>query len=99
MRRTRSAGGGGSLPRRSAKRGGGASGLFVVLFNRGQQPRRRPQRLAVIEQRKIAHVERQWAAGTLLIDDYGYRAALDTFTESDPASTSEARVREALQHR
>ena len=99
MERIRSADAGGSLPRRSAKRGGGFSGLFVILFNRRQQPRRGPQRLAMIEERKIANVERQRAAGTFLIEHYGDRAAFDAFTESDPASTSEARVREALQHR
>jgi hypothetical protein len=53
----------------------------------------------MIEERQIAHVERQRAAWTFLFDHHRHRAALDAFTESDPAATGETRVREALQHR
>ena len=53
----------------------------------------------MIEERKIAHVERQRAAGTFLLDHHRHWTALDAFTESDPAATGETRVREALHHR
>jgi hypothetical protein len=74
-------------------------GLFEILFDRRQQPRRGTQRLAMIEQRQIAHVNRQWAAGTFLIHHHRDGAALDTFPEANPAATGEARVRKPFQHR
>ena len=52
----------------------------------------------MIEQRQIPHVQRQRAAGTLLINDDGDRAAFHAFAEADAATAGEARVGEAFQH-
>ena len=55
-------------------------------------------RLAMIEERQVAHVQRQRAAGAFLFDHDGDRAALDAFAEADAAAACEARVREPFQH-
>ena len=72
--------------------------FFVFGLFGGKQPGRRAKRFAVIEERKIAHVQRQRAAGALLVDDDGYRASFDAFAETNAAAASEARVREPFQH-
>ena len=53
----------------------------------------------MIEERQIAHVQRQRAARALLIDHDRDRAAFDAFAEADAATAGEARVREPFQHR
>jgi hypothetical protein len=73
--------------------------LFVLFFFGRAQTRRRAQRLAVVEQRQIAHVERQHAPRRLLVDDDGDRAAFDAFTEGNAAAAGESRVGKAFQHR
>jgi hypothetical protein len=72
--------------------------FFVFgLFGR-QQPRRRAKRFTMVEERQIAHVQRQRAARALLVDDDGYGASFDAFAETNAAAASEARVREPFQH-
>src|SRR5450830_778488 len=52
--------------------------LFLVLFFCGRvEPGRRTQRLAVIEERQIAHVQRERAARRLLVHDHSDRTAFD----------------------
>ena len=72
--------------------------FFVFGLFGGQQPRRRAERFAVVEERKIAHVQRQRAARALLVDDDGYGASFDAFAETNAATACEARVREPFQH-
>ena len=84
---------------RAASREQEALGLFVLFFVRRQRPRRRAQRLAVVEERQIADVERQRAPRRLLVDHDRDRAAFDAVAEADAATASQTRVREPFQHR
>ena len=52
----------------------------------------------MVEERQIAHVQRQRAARTLLVDDDRHRTSFDTFAETNAAAAGEARVREPFQH-
>jgi hypothetical protein len=52
----------------------------------------------MIEERKIADVKRQRAAGTFFVDHYRDRTAFDALAKANTATTSEARVREPFQH-
>ena len=52
----------------------------------------------MVEERQIAHVQRQRAARTLLVDDDGHGTSFDTFAETNAAAAGEARVREPFQH-
>ena len=70
--------------------------FFELFFFARTEPGRRTQRLAVIEQRQIAHVQRQRARRRLLVDDDRHRAALDAFAERDAATAGEPRVCEIL---
>ena len=72
--------------------------LFVLFFLWRAEPRRGSKRLAVVEEREIAHVERLRAGRRLLVDNDGDRTALDAFAKGDTASTGEPRVRESFQH-
>src|SRR5438067_2532948 len=70
--------------------------LFELFFFGRAEPRRRTQRFAVIEQREIAHVQRQRAAGRFLVHDDGDGTPLDAFPKRDPAATGQPRVRKSL---
>ena len=72
--------------------------FFVFGLFGGQQPSRRTERFAVVEDWKIAHVERQRAARALLVDDDGYRTSFDAFAKTNAAAACEARVCEPFQH-
>jgi hypothetical protein len=50
----------------------------------------------VIEERQVAHVQRERAPGSLDVDDNRDRAALHTFAETDAATAGEVCVREPL---
>jgi hypothetical protein len=52
----------------------------------------------MIEHREIAHVQRQRAAGSFLVDDHRDRTAFNALAESDSTSAGETCVRKALQH-
>ena len=73
--------------------------FFVLFFFGRAQAGRRAERFAVVEQRQIAHVQRQHAARRLLVDDDGDRTAFDAFAEGDAATAGESCVRESFQHR
>src|SRR6476620_361152 len=73
--------------------------LFLVfLFFERKEARRRPESLAVVVQREVAHVKRHHATGPLLADDDGDRAPLDALAEANPAAAGKASVREPFQH-
>ena len=72
--------------------------LFVFGFFRREQARGGAERLAMIEERKIADVKCQRAAGTFFVDHHRDRAAFDALAKANTATTSEARVREPFQH-
>jgi hypothetical protein len=72
--------------------------LFVFGFFRREQARGGTERLAMIEQREIAHVQSQRTAGTFFVDHHRDGTAFDAFAKANTATTSEARVREPFQH-
>ncbi len=72
--------------------------LFVLFFFRWAKPGRRPQCLAMVVERQIAHVQRERAARRLLVDDDGDRTPFDAFAKSDAAAASEPGVGEPFQH-
>ena len=74
------------------------SPLLRTPLLRGAEARRRTQRLAVVVDRQIAHVQRHHAGDALLVDDDGHRAALDALTERDSATAGESGVGEAFEH-
>ena len=72
--------------------------FFELFFFARSKPRRRTQRLAVIEQRQIAHVQGERTRRRFLIDHDCHRAAFRAFAEGDPAPAREMRVCKTLQH-
>jgi hypothetical protein len=73
--------------------------LFLVLFFFGcPEARGRTERLAMIEQGEILHVEREEAPGRLVGHDDGHRTAFDAFAEGDATAACEPSVRESLEH-
>src|SRR5439155_5085215 len=64
----------------------------------GTEPGRRTQRFAMVEQRQIAHVQRQRARRRFLVDHDRDRAALDAFAESDATTAREMGVSKSFQH-
>ena len=72
--------------------------FLVLFFVRRQEPRRRTKRLAIVEQRQVAHVQCERAPGTFLVDYDRHRTAFHAFPEADAATAGQARVREPLQH-
>ena len=72
--------------------------FFVFGLFGGQQPRRRAEGFAMVEERQIAHVQRQRAARPLLVDNDGDGTSLDAFAETNATAACEARVCEPFQH-
>src|ERR1043166_4111621 len=70
--------------------------FFEFFFFGGTQAGRWAERLAVIKQRQVSHVERERASRRFFVDDHGHRTALDAVAERDAAAAGEPRVREAL---
>ena len=65
--------------------------FFELFFFGWAEPRRRAECLAVVEQRQIAHVQRERAGRRLLIDDDRDRAAFHAVAECDAAAASQPR--------
>src|SRR5205823_5848574 len=55
--------------------------FFEFFFFRRTESRRGAQRFAIIEQRQVAHVQRERAGRRLLVDDHRHRAAFDSVTK------------------
>src|SRR5580704_13791102 len=82
-----------------AKNAVGWSAFFFELFFLGRsKPGGRAERFTVIENRQIAHVQRQDTSRRLLIHDNRHGTALDAVAKHDAAAAGKARVRESLQH-
>src|SRR5260370_2330628 len=62
----------------------------------GSESGGRGERLAIVEQRQIAYVQRDRAGRRFRFDDHRHGTAFDALAERDAAPTSEPRVRESL---
>src|SRR5215472_11731752 len=66
--------------------------FLELFFFRRTKPGGRTQRLAVVVQRQVAHMQLKRACRRLRLDNNGDRAAFDAVAERDNTSAGEPRV-------